>query len=154
MTDRPINIAISAITEDSTTSFTGVTTLTQRDVNQPGPSTSDILKPEDISNYFVKLALWEKGGRKPGRTRILTDTPEGFEMTQQVYKIIFFKLAKQKHSHKCLWRNLYLMFPKMSYLLKMIRLVTIKPQNDGNVNTLQMLIWMTMSLKNARKKTV
>ena len=72
VTDLPVNIVVSTTTENST-GFTGVTSLISRAANQPVPSDSHILTPEDIWPFHKAGAKKIKSVRKPVRTIILTD---------------------------------------------------------------------------------
>ena len=77
--DHLVSIVVSAATEDSTTSFSGVTSLILAAVNQPDLSDSNILALVEDTCLFCKVNARKRiDWRKPVRTIILTNTLQRF----------------------------------------------------------------------------
>lgn len=86
----------SASTSTVATSSSCSTEVTASVMSVPVPSTSatasasnttaSAMTPEDIRPFKKAPPRQKKGGRKPGRTRILTDTPEKLELEREAEK--------------------------------------------------------------------
>ena len=106
VTDRPLPngegaTAVDGVESDAThadqqiqaPSSVNDTEVVQQTPNQAGRSEpvpasagSILLTPEDIRPFEKAAPRKKKGGRKPGRTRILTETPERSEIAEQARK--------------------------------------------------------------------